>query len=84
MQKYQQPKQPDLILNLKNINIFGVHPALAGQTSTVFSVCIQLWVVTPRRFFGCASSFGWSHLDSFFGVLPALGGHTLKDFSLFT
>ena len=34
MQKYQQPKQPDLILNLRNINIFGVHPALAISTHT--------------------------------------------------
>ena len=40
---------------------FGVLPALAGHTSTVFR---------------CASSFGWSHLDGFLGVLPALAGHT--------
>ena len=32
---------------------------MAGHTSTVFR---------------CASSFGWSHLNGFLGVLPALAG----------
>ena len=28
------------------------------------------------HFIRCASIFGWSHLDGFLGVLPALAGHT--------
>ena len=44
------------ILTTWNCILFGVLPAMAGHTSTVFR---------------CASSYGWSHLDGFFGVLPA-------------
>ena len=64
------------ILTTWNCILFGVLPSLAGHTSTVFLVCFQLWLVTPRQFFRCASSFGWSNLDGFLGVLPALAGHT--------